>query len=120
MSHIRGVTPMVLTLAALLGPLPQAAWAESAPPRSRTGPPAAAWDRLAQCESSGRWDANTGNGYYGGLQFGQQTWEAHGGRAYAPRADLATRSEQIKVAESVVRARGWSAWPGCSRRAGLG
>jgi hypothetical protein len=74
------------------------------------------WGCLAQCESGGRWNANTGNGFYGGLQFGQRTWQAFGGRAYAPRADLATRKEQIRVAEKVVRAQGWQAWPACSRK----
>ena len=77
------------------------------------------WDCLARCESSGRWSANTGNGYYGGLQFGQATWVHHGGRSYAPRADLATREQQIQVARSVQRIQGWGAWPACSRRYGL-
>jgi hypothetical protein len=58
----------------------------------------ATWDRLAECESSGDWSINTGNGYYGGLQFSQPTWEGFGGTQYAPRADLATRSEQIATA----------------------
>src|SRR5690349_14372282 len=56
------------------------------------------WDRLAQCESSGNWHINTGNGFYGGLQFTQQTWAGFGGLSYAPRADLASRAEQIRVA----------------------
>lgn len=77
------------------------------------------WGCLAQCESGGRWNANTGNGFYGGLQFGQPTWRAFGGRAYAPRADLATRNEQIRVAEKVVRVQGWNAWPACARKYGL-
>ncbi|WP_413756533.1 transglycosylase family protein [Streptomyces sp. MMBL 11-3] len=74
------------------------------------------WGCLAQCESGGRWNANTGNGYYGGLQFWQPTWRAFGGLAYAPRADLATRDEQIRVAERVLRVQGWKAWPACSKR----
>ncbi|MFE0173872.1 transglycosylase family protein [Streptomyces sp. NPDC059002] len=73
------------------------------------------WHCLAQCESSGRWHVNTGNDYYGGLQFWQPTWEEHGGLKYAPRADLATREEQIKVAEAVLRTQGWEAWPVCSK-----
>lgn len=77
------------------------------------------WDCLARCESSGRWSANTGNGYYGGLQFSQPTWARHGGRTYAPRADLATREQQIHVARAVQRVQGWGAWPACSRRYGL-
>ena len=76
----------------------------------------AAWDALASCESSGNWAVNTGNGFYGGVQFNQNTWERHGGLRYAPRADLATREEQIAIAE-VTRARqGWGAWPVCSAR----
>jgi hypothetical protein len=77
------------------------------------------WSCLAECESSGRWAANTGNGFYGGLQFWQPTWEGFGGLAYAPRADLASREEQIAVAEKVLAAQGWEAWPVCSRRYGL-
>jgi resuscitation-promoting factor RpfB len=76
------------------------------------------WDAIASCEAGGNWAINTGNGYYGGVQFDQGTWAANGGLRYAPRADLATREEQIAVAE-VTRARqGWGAWPVCSGRAG--
>ena len=76
----------------------------------------ATWDALAVCESSGNWAINTGNGFYGGVQFNQNTWERHGGLRYAPRADLATREEQLAIAE-VTRARqGWGAWPVCSKR----
>ncbi|MGW9450298.1 LysM peptidoglycan-binding domain-containing protein [Streptomyces sp. NPDC055632] len=77
------------------------------------------WGCVAECESSGRWHANTGNGFYGGLQFWQPTWVEHGGLAYAPRADLATRAQQIQVAEEVLRTQGWGAWPVCSKRYGL-
>ncbi|WP_293773306.1 transglycosylase family protein, partial [Sporichthya sp.] len=77
------------------------------------------WDRLAQCESGGNWQINTGNGYYGGLQFASGTWRSHGGARYAPRADLASRVEQIAVAERVLDTQGWGAWPACSRRIGL-
>ena len=76
----------------------------------------ATWDALAACESGGNWAINTGNGFYGGVQFDQNTWERHGGLRYAPRADLATREEQLAIAD-VTRARqGWGAWPVCSRR----
>lgn len=77
------------------------------------------WDCLAQCESSGDWSANTGNDFYGGLQFWQPTWKEFGGLKYAPRADLATRAEQITVAERVLARQGWQAWPVCSRRCEL-
>ncbi|MFC3587066.1 transglycosylase family protein [Streptantibioticus rubrisoli] len=77
------------------------------------------WDRVAGCESGGDWSINTGNGNYGGLQFTQQTWAAFGGTAYAPRADLASRAEQITVAEAVLAQQGPGAWPVCSVRAHL-
>jgi uncharacterized protein YabE (DUF348 family) len=76
------------------------------------------WDSLSRCEAGGNWATNTGNGFYGGVQFDQNTWERQGGLRYAPRADLATREEQIAIAE-VTRARqGWGAWPVCSGRVG--
>jgi resuscitation-promoting factor RpfB len=76
------------------------------------------WDAISRCEAGGNWAINTGNGYYGGVQFDQNTWERNGGTRFAPRADMATREEQIAVAE-VTRARqGWGAWPVCSGRAG--
>lgn len=75
------------------------------------------WDAIASCESGNNWAINTGNGYYGGVQFDQNTWERNGGLRYAERADLATREEQIAIAE-VTRARqGWGAWPVCGRGA---
>ncbi len=67
------------------------------------------WDAVARCESGGNWHANTGNGYYGGLQFDQSTWIANGGGQYASRADLATREQQIAVASRVS----YDAWPNC-------
>ncbi|MER6026188.1 transglycosylase family protein [Streptomyces sp. NPDC001851] len=77
------------------------------------------WDRVAGCESGGDWSSNTGNGNYGGLQFTQPTWVAYGGTAYASRADLASRAEQITVAEAVLARQGPGAWPVCSVRAHL-
>ncbi|MER6346308.1 transglycosylase family protein [Streptomyces sp. NPDC001595] len=77
------------------------------------------WDKVAACESTNDWNINTGNGYYGGLQFSQSTWEAYGGTAYAPRADLATKDQQIAVAEKVLDGQGPGAWPTCSQEAGL-
>jgi hypothetical protein len=71
------------------------------------------WSGIAACESGGNWAANTGNGYYGGLQFTQSTWSGYGGTAYAPRADLASASEQIAVAERVLASQGPGAWPNC-------
>ncbi|TQK50618.1 murein DD-endopeptidase MepM/ murein hydrolase activator NlpD [Streptomyces sp. SLBN-118] len=77
------------------------------------------WEKVAACESTNNWKTNTGNGYYGGLQFTQSTWEAYGGRQYAPRADLASKDQQIAVAEKVLKGQGPRAWPACSSRAGL-
>lgn len=76
------------------------------------------WDKIAACESGGNWSINTGNGYYGGLQFTQSTWNAYGGQTYAARADLASRDAQITVAQRVQAAQGWGAWPVCSYKAG--
>lgn len=70
------------------------------------------WDAIARCESGGNWSINTGNGYYGGLQFAQSTWESSGGTQYAARADLASREQQIAVAEVLYRQSGLSPW-GC-------
>ncbi|MEV7506529.1 transglycosylase family protein [Streptomyces sp. JL4002] len=77
------------------------------------------WNEVAACESTNNWRINTGNGYYGGLQFSQSTWKAFGGTSYAPRADLATKEQQIAVAEKVLRGQGPEAWPNCGKRAGL-
>ncbi|MET7493506.1 MULTISPECIES: transglycosylase family protein [Streptomyces] len=73
----------------------------------------ATWDAVAQCESGGNWSINTGNGYYGGLQFSQSSWAAAGGTQYAPRADLATKAQQIATAEKLLDMQGPGAW-GCA------
>ncbi|WP_371502745.1 transglycosylase family protein [Kitasatospora sp. NBC_00374] len=78
------------------------------------------WDKVASCESGGVWDINTGNGYYGGLQFNAGTWSSYGGTGYAARADLATKQQQILIAEKVLAAQGEGAWPTCGPSAGLG
>ncbi|KAB1909368.1 transglycosylase family protein [Micromonospora sp. AMSO31t] len=92
--------------AALLGP---------AAPASAAG---VNWDAVAQCESGGNWHINTGNGYYGGLQFSRSTWNGYGGQKYASRADLASRGEQIAVAEKVLDGQGIGAWPVCGKKGG--
>jgi uncharacterized protein YabE (DUF348 family) len=76
----------------------------------------AAWDAVARCESSGNWAINTGNGFYGGVQFDLNTWKRHGGLRYAPRADLATREEQIAIAEVTRAIQGRGAWPVCGAK----
>jgi uncharacterized protein YabE (DUF348 family) len=79
-----------------------------------------AWDRLAHCEATGNWAINSGNGYYGGLQFNKSTWDSNGGDAYAAYPHQATREQQIAIATKVRDARGgYSAWPACARKLGL-
>lgn len=77
------------------------------------------WDAIAHCESRGNWSINTGNGYYGGLQFSRGTWRAYGGSRFAATADQASRNEQIAIAERVRDGQGLGAWPTCGRKAGL-
>ncbi|MET9321784.1 transglycosylase family protein [Streptomyces sp. NPDC003038] len=74
---------------------------------------ASEWDRVAQCESGGNWAINTGNGYYGGLQFSSSTWAAFGGKSYAAQANQASKAQQIAVAEKVLKGQGKGAWPHC-------
>ncbi|PZS29074.1 MAG: resuscitation-promoting factor [Pseudonocardiales bacterium] len=83
------------------------------PPPPVTGGGGLNWDAVAACESGGNWAINTGNGFYGGLQFDYGTWLSNGGGAYAPRADLASREQQIAVATTLYNARGSSPWPVC-------
>ncbi|AOR33852.1 transglycosylase [Streptomyces fodineus] len=74
---------------------------------------ASEWDAVAQCESGGNWSINTGNGFFGGLQFSASTWAAYGGTAYAAQANQATKAQQIAVAEKVLASQGKGAWPVC-------
>lgn len=77
------------------------------------------WDRLSICESGGNWRINTGNGYYGGVQFSLSSWRYVNGNRWAPRPDLATRAQQVWAAERLLAIQGWGAWPACSRKLGL-
>jgi LysM repeat protein len=77
------------------------------------------WDRVAECESGGSWSENDGNGYYGGLQISQENWEKYGGLEYAETADLASRNQQIAVAEKLLADQGIAAWPTCGLLGGL-
>jgi hypothetical protein len=77
------------------------------------------WDRVAACESGGNWSINTGNGYYGGLQFSDRTWDGYGGERYASTANRATKAQQITIAQKVLASQGPGAWPVCGARAGL-
>jgi len=108
----RRVAATTATLAAAVGaPMMTAGTAQAATD--------ATWNRLAQCESGGDWHINTGNGYYGGVQFSDSTWDAYGGERYASTADQASRAQQIAIAEKVLDAQGWGAWPACSAELGL-
>ena len=91
--------------AAVAGPLMAAGSASAAT--------ASEWDAVAQCESGGNWSINTGNGYYGGLQFSASTWAAYGGTQYASTANQATKAQQIAIAEKVLASQGKGAWPSC-------
>ncbi len=99
-------------------PTPQRTYTKSA---SAAAPVAggSTWDQIAQCESGGNWAINTGNGYQGGLQFSPSTWTGHGGGAYAPSANQATREQQIAIAEKVLASQGYGAWPACTSKLGL-
>jgi hypothetical protein len=92
----------------------------SAPPRTAASFSSdGVWDALAQCESGGNWAINTGNGYYGGLQFSLGTWNQYGGGEFAAYPHQATREEQIIVAERLRAARGYAPWPSCRAKLGL-
>lgn len=112
------VQPVIekVTVGTKAKPVPQAA--PAAPAGANTGAAAPAmmneamWDKIAQCESTGNWSINSGNGYYGGLQFDIRTWIGAGGGAYAPNASLATKAQQIDIANRVYAQRGLSPW-GC-------
>ncbi|PRY57996.1 transglycosylase-like protein with SLT domain [Knoellia remsis] len=105
----------------LIGSTALAATASAAILAAATGAGATetVWDRVAECESGGNWSINTGNGYYGGLQFSFNTWKGFGGQRYAYTANLATKSQQILIAQEVLKVQGPGAWPTCSVRAGL-
>jgi hypothetical protein len=107
----RGLTAAVVSI---VGVALSATGAGAAPPRSAA---TSTWDSLAQCESSGNWATNTGNGYAGGLQFSPSTWAAYGGGTGS--AANASREQQIAVAERVRAGQGWGAWPACAAKLGL-
>jgi LysM repeat protein len=109
--HARTLATIGTAGAVLAAPLVMASTAQAAS--------GSTWDRLANCESGGNWAINTGNGYYGGLQFSPSTWRAFGGGQYASSAHRASRAEQIAIAERVLARQGWGAWPACSRKLGL-
>ncbi len=107
--------PMEATLHSVATPRP----ATAAPQRVVTYDGDTVWDALAQCESGGNWAINTGNGYYGGLQFNLGTWQGYGGGEFAAYPHDATREQQITVAERLRAARGYQPWPACRVKLGL-
>ena len=111
--------PASVAMDAVLVPIPTPPPPPPAPRRIVTYDGDTVWDRLAQCEASGNWAANTGNGYYGGLQFDLSTWRGYGGATFAAYPHEATREEQIIVAERLRAARGYQPWPACRLKLGL-
>lgn len=105
--------PMVATLRRIATPRPAPAAGGGVPVDGNV------WDLLAQCESGGNWAINTGNGYYGGLQFNYSTWLSNGGGQFAEYAHLATREQQIIIAEQLHARRGFQPWPACRVKLGL-
>jgi len=110
-----------LAAAAAARPAPPGATAAPAAPAQASSPAPASsgkvnWPAIAACESGGNWGADTGNGFYGGLQFTEQTWLANGGGRYASSANLATPAQQIAVAQNVLASQGIGAWPVCGAR----
>ena len=109
-----GSAPMQATLVSTVTAPPP-----PAPSRVVTYAGTSVWDDLARCESGGNWAINTGNGYYGGLQFSHGTWLGYGGGEFAEYPHEATREEQIIVAERLRAARGYAPWPACRAKLGL-
>jgi resuscitation-promoting factor RpfA len=107
----------VVAAAAVTGPLAITGTAMAAPSVSPESN--ATWDRLAMCESTQNWEADTGNGFKGGLQFTDSTWSEFGGERFASSPDEASREQQIRVAKKVQDEQGWNAWPTCSEKLGL-
>ncbi len=109
LAAIPGTAPAAPASAPQAGP--------AAPAQAATPVPASSdgvnWSAIAACESGGDWSANTGNGFYGGLQFTEQTWLAYGGGQYASSANLASPAQQIAVAQRVLAGQGIGAWPVC-------
>ena len=111
-------TPATAAMEATLYPVAEPATAPAVDPATFVVDDAT-WDRLAMCESSGNWAANTGNGYYGGLQFSLPTWQGYGGAEFAAYPHQATREQQIAIAERLYAARGFQPWPACRAELGL-
>jgi hypothetical protein len=111
--------PVVVVAHPVRGQRWQVTPTEPPPPPVLQIPHYDAWQALARCESGGDWQINTGNGYYGGLQFSLTSWRGAGGQQYASRPDLASPAEQMLTAERLYQMQGWRAWPSCSTKVGL-
>ena len=114
--HTRTMVRVGVAAATITGPLALSGAALAAPASPDSD---ATWDRLAKCESTSNWDADTGNSFKGGLQFTDSTWKEFGGKQYASSADQASRKEQIAVAKNVHEEQGWKAWPTCTKKLGM-
>lgn len=110
------VAPAPVTPAAPVAPTTQSTYRAPAQPSAPAVATGSVWDRLAQCESGGNWAINTGNGFYGGLQFTISSWQAVGGSGLPSNA---SREEQIMRAERLLAIQGWGAWPACTAKLGL-
>jgi hypothetical protein len=108
-----GVVAATVTAPVVLAGTAMAAPSSDASPQSN-----ATWDRLAKCESTNNWDADTGNGFKGGLQFTPSTWKRFGGTKFASTPDQASREQQIAIAKKVQNEQGWKAWPTCTKKLG--
>lgn len=115
-NHRKSATSRNITRVAVAGAMVAAPFALAMPANAAS---TSTWDAVAECESGGDWHISTGNGYYGGLQFNQSTWQAYGGSSYGSNAAEASKEQQIAVAERVLEAQGPDAWPVCSEEAGL-
>ena len=93
--------------------------AEAGPENYHGDVPIAVWERLADCESGRRWYINTGNGYYGGVQISERTWDGYGGKRYARYPHRAGKYLQMNIADQIQKGQGWNAWPTCSHEAGI-
>ncbi len=114
--HTRTMVRVGVAAATITGPLALSGAALAAPASPDSD---ATWDKLAKCESTSNWDADTGNSFKGGLQFTDSTWKEFGGKKYASSADQASRKEQIAVARKVHAEQGWKAWPTCTKKLGM-
>ena len=114
-AHSQAVLRVGVVAAAVTAPLAITGSAMASP----SAPSNSTWDKLAKCESTSNWAADTGNGFKGGLQFTDSTWKEFGGKQFATHPQDASREEQIAVAKKVQKEQGWAAWPTCTKKLGF-